>query len=139
MRPPPYGALVVDDEPMLVSMLRRILVGAGFVVVTAADGNEGIAILSEGADDIDVVFCDLLMPGNGSTLARHLRAQYPEISLVVMTGLDDHEAERRAHGLGVVACLTKPFESAQHVVATLTRAADMTRARRAHPHTGEAP
>lgn len=58
----PARVFVVDDDPLITSLIRRGLERAGHAVEVAAGGDEAIARLTVDID-FDVVFCDLLMPG----------------------------------------------------------------------------
>ncbi len=79
--------LVIDDEPMLVRVIRGFLVGEADVVV-ASSGAEGAAIIREDCR-FDVVLCDLIMPGiSGVALYERLGRKCPDLQrrLVFLTG-----------------------------------------------------
>jgi CheY-like chemotaxis protein len=99
--------LVVDDEPLMRSVMKRILVDEGYVVLTASNPAEALA-LADTPTRPDLVLTDLLMPGmDGVELARRLHALWPETSFVFMSAMSgaDRLDERES---GVV--LEKPFE-----------------------------
>jgi two-component system chemotaxis response regulator CheY len=52
--------LIVDDETVILEMLRDLLEDAGYRVVTARDGRDGLAAMA--AAPVDVVLCDVMMP-----------------------------------------------------------------------------
>ena len=77
--------LLVEDEELLRSVLVRLLEAQGFEVHEAANGREAMAHAE--ALTVDVVVSDLLMPEmNGFELAAALRAQRPEVPLVLCSG-----------------------------------------------------
>lgn len=83
----PVRVLVVDDEPVLLSVLQRLLARLGHRVRIAADGEAALALLAQ--EPFDVVVTDLMMPGmSGAVLAERLEAEHPVLRkrLVVMTG-----------------------------------------------------
>jgi two-component system, OmpR family, response regulator MprA len=100
--------LVVDDDPKLLSMLRRTLIYEGFHVLSA---DNGIAALSEiEAHRPDVVVLDWLMPGiDGISVLQHLRAVEDKTLVLMLTARD--AVENRVEGLesGADDYLAKPF------------------------------
>ena len=109
--------LVVDDDPQIRALLRRLLKSEGRLVFEAADGSEALAVLEE-HPMIDLVFVDLLMPRmNGMVLVGHILWKHPEKKMVVMSA---HRAAINIaeHELGVVPLLRKPF-TLDDVAATM--------------------
>ena len=81
--------LIVDDELSIRMPIRRNLLQAGLEVIEATDGEQAIAALREGDNAlmVDAVLCDIRMPNvNGIDLIPYLRAQYPSIPIIVLTG-----------------------------------------------------
>ncbi|RKH45175.1 ATP-binding protein [Corallococcus sicarius] len=103
--------LVVDDEPQLTSVLRRIL-GRQHDVVVAHSGREALALLEQD-DDFDRVFCDLMMADlTGMDVHAELARRQPEVlsRFVFMTGGSFTE-RARAFLQGVpLPRIEKPFE-----------------------------
>jgi DNA-binding response OmpR family regulator len=100
--------LVVDDDPMIRSLLRRYLTGEGFRVSEAVDGAGVRAALAQGP--IHAVLLDLVMPGeDGLSLARQIR-QRSNVPIIMLTGKG--ELIDRVVGLesGADDYVTKPFE-----------------------------
>ena len=63
--------LVVEDEPAVLTLLERVLSGAGYVVVTASSGVEALAVTATRSGDIHLLVSDAVMPGmTGLELAR---------------------------------------------------------------------
>jgi two-component system, NarL family, capsular synthesis sensor histidine kinase RcsC len=98
---------VVDDHPVNRTLLQGQLVTLGYAA-DAAD--EGAAALRRCADTrYDLVMTDLNMPGmDGYTLARVLRAQYPELPVVAVTAHASAAEHARCAEAGIVAVLVKP-------------------------------
>ncbi len=103
---------VVDDDPLMRDLLERALASLGVVVVgTADDGRSALELLE--AEPIDVLLCDLNMPGmDGIELLRHLAAR-PEAPALAMISGDDHILRiaadlGQAHRLRVLGTIPKP-------------------------------
>ncbi len=100
--------LIVDDDPMIRSLLRRYLVGEGLRVSEATDGAGIRAALAHGP--VHAVLLDLVMPGeDGLALARMIR-QRSNVPIIMLTGKG--ELIDRVVGLesGADDYITKPFE-----------------------------
>lgn len=97
--------LVVDDEPMVRSVLTRLLELSKHDVAQAGSGPEALAILEE--QSFDVVFTDQGMPDmNGRQLARMIRDRFVNLPIILLTG--DTEAGIADDTIDLV--LTKPFK-----------------------------
>ena len=84
---PPRTVLVVDDEEVVRMLVARALVEAGYSVVEAGHGAAAMATIESEAYDLDLVLCDLVMPGlNGRDLARWLTANRPELPILLISG-----------------------------------------------------
>ncbi|MBK8170788.1 MAG: response regulator [Sandaracinaceae bacterium] len=104
------AVLVVEDDPDLQWRLARMLTINGNRVVGTSSADGALALIAEWS--VDLVLIDEGLPGmTGLDLAKAIRKQRPEISVVLMTG-DENEATRRAAKLaGAFTCLTKPFRT----------------------------
>jgi DNA-binding NtrC family response regulator len=101
--------LVVDDEPAIVRLLKAIFVREGFEVLTAADGEAGLAEVAAG--DPEIVIVDLELPKlDGIQVIERLKASNPGLPVVMLTGRDDAKTAVRAMRLGAADYVTKPFE-----------------------------
>lgn len=100
-------ALLVDDEPLLLESLEIILtIGGMDVVGMAHDGNEALSILETASCDIALV--DINMQGMGGIeLIGHLRRDYPEIKILVLTTFYDDETITKAISGGADGYLLK--------------------------------
>ncbi|MFG1603271.1 response regulator transcription factor [Actinoplanes sp. NPDC049265] len=107
--------LVVDDDQTVSDVVRRYLEQAGYDVVLAADGADGLVAVA--ARRPDLVVLDLMMPGiDGIEVCRRLRKQLPDLPVIMLTALGD-EADR-VLGLEVGAddYVTKPFSPRELVL-----------------------
>jgi len=105
--------LVIDDEPGIRKFALRVLETAGYQVVGAGDGQQGLAVFAQPGSGIAAVVMDLSMPGmDGRELAGALRRFAPDMPILVMSGYSDDEVAERLSGLGVVDFVHKPFRPA---------------------------
>jgi PAS domain S-box-containing protein len=115
--------LVVDDESSMSRLIARMVSMTGHQVETAASAAEARERLA--LRDIALVICDLWMPGeSGQSLARWIRAEHPDVAVLVATGTNDPNMADTALALGAYGYLTKPFkrnELAINVVNALRR------------------
>jgi CheY-like chemotaxis protein len=90
-RTPPRNTtvLVVDDEAIVRTFVERVLREAGYTTAVAAGGVEAIQVATT-LDVFDVVVTDVVMPQmSGDELARRLRASYPLLKVLYLTGFSD--------------------------------------------------
>lgn len=83
----PY-ALVVDDDALILMDAADIIEEAGFRPLEASDVDSAIVVLKTSADDIQLLFTDVQMPGNrdGFALARECAERWPHIKILVASG-----------------------------------------------------
>ena len=114
--------LVIDDDPVIRSVVRRVLEEKGFEVSTAGDGQSGLRRFAE--LNPDLVMVDILMPGKeGIATILELREAHPDARILAMTGGGNFTAGdvlRIAELLGADNSLKKPFHPAE-LVATVKR------------------
>src|SRR4051794_397952 len=100
--------LIVDDEEPIRQVLTEVLGGSGYVVRTAADGEEALRELS--ANDYDAVVTDVRMPRmDGLSLVRAIQQVAPETTVIVMSAYGSHELAIEALKAGAYDYLGKPF------------------------------
>jgi putative two-component system response regulator len=98
----------VDDEPVILHILRRLLEVQGFEAVVCSDPKEAVAGFGDG--DFDVVITDIHMPGmDGLALMRALRERQPDLPVVVVTGQGTVDTAIQALREGATGMLVKPF------------------------------
>ena len=102
--------LAVDDEESVLRFCRRALERLGFKTVTAADGEEAVAIFRQRADEFDWVFLDLTMPKmDGVAAFLELRRLRPDIPVVMCSGFDEQEATERLREHRLNGFVKKPY------------------------------
>ena len=101
--------LVIDDDDDLVDMLRFFLERGGYRVMTAMNGQEGLAAVA--ASMPDLILLDMKMPVmDGWTFAKELHRLYEKgAPIVVLTAAED--PRQRALEAGAVGWVAKPFEA----------------------------
>ncbi|MGA3318543.1 MAG: response regulator [Candidatus Korobacteraceae bacterium] len=93
--------LLVDDNPVQLSVREAVLRKAGFQVSIATTAESALATLRTLRDRIGVIVTDHLMPGcSGPELVRRIRAENDWLAIVVLSGLPDANSEYK--GLEVV-------------------------------------
>jgi two-component system, chemotaxis family, chemotaxis protein CheY len=108
--------LCVDDSASIRQMVKLTLAGAGYQVVQATDGAEGLAKARESA--VNLVITDLNMPVmNGLGLIRELRklSAYKGVPIIFLTTESDAGLKQQAKAAGATAWITKPFQQEQLV------------------------
>ena len=100
--------LSVDDSPSIRQMVGLTLTSAGYAVVEASDGRDGLA--KAGMKTIDLVMTDLNMPGmDGLSMIREFRG----VPIVFLTTESDEAKKREAKGAGATGWIVKPFKQDQ--------------------------
>ena len=109
--------LVVDDSSTVRQQVSIALKQAGFAIVEAADGREGLATL-ESNRDIDMVVCDVNMPNmNGLEMVEHVkrRPEHKSLPILMLTTEGQPSMIKRAKEAGAVGWIVKPFDATQLV------------------------
>jgi len=100
----------VDDEPSIVAVTKLILESHNYRVLTAEDGPEALAVFAQQMSSIDLVITDLLMPFmDGVAVVRSMKKMKPGIQVIASTGQGEQSRFSELQGLGVTACLPKPY------------------------------
>ncbi len=108
--------LVVDDEEWVRAVARRVLERAGFRVITATDGLEGVRTYRENGSDVDLVLLDMTMPHlNGEETFRELRRIQPDVRVILSSGYNEQEAVGRFAGRGLAGFIQKPYSPSELV------------------------
>lgn len=113
--------LIIDDDAQIRLMLRLMLSWAGYEVVEAANGREGLLLQQE--HRADLVITDLIMPEQeGLETISILRARYPELKIIAVSGGGRIRPEGylpTALELGANRAFSKPFDI--HLLAAAVR------------------
>lgn len=102
--------LIVEDEEVLVELLRTMLESQGFNVLIATDGREGVRIYAERKDEIKIVLTDMGLPklGGWEVLA-HVRALNPNAKVICASGFMDSSVRQEMIDAGAVEFVQKPY------------------------------
>ncbi len=116
--PVPIKALVVDDEPdvqLLFSQRFRRETKNGLVQLSfAQSGQEALDTLKAESTDVVLVLSDINMPGmTGLELLRIIKAEYPDVRVMMVTAYDDAAMQEEAFSNGAEGYLTKPIDFAE--------------------------
>lgn len=108
--------LIIEDEPMLREITEAALTAAGYSVLTAANGSEGISCF-EAQPSITLVISDLGLPGmSGEEVVKRLLFIRPGIKIIVCSGFVDPAAAVELTSLGI-QILQKPYRSSDLLTA----------------------
>jgi len=100
--------LLIDDDPLILQLLKHFLENERYRVITADRGDEGLEVAQSYLPDL--VILDLIMPGmDGFETCRRLR-EYGIQTIMVISSRRDERSVIRALDLGADAYLYKPFE-----------------------------
>ncbi len=111
--PPPAGTgtiLIIDDEEHIRFITREMLKHCGYTVLTAEDGEKGVALYREHAGKIDLVILDINMPKlSGPDTFKKLRELNPLINVVVASGFTKDDQADALIRMGARSFLQKPY------------------------------
>jgi len=100
--------LAVDDEEIVLSSFRKLLVLAGYAIDTVETGSEALGLIRK--NDYDFVFTDLKMPGmDGVEVTKAVKHLRPDIDVIVITGYASIETAVETVQFGAMAYIEKPF------------------------------
>jgi two-component system chemotaxis response regulator CheY len=117
--------LVVDDSSTVRQQVAMALKQAGFAIMEAADGREGLATI-ESNPNIDMVVCDVNMPNlNGLEMLERVKSKgHKSLPILMLTTEGQPSMIKRAKEAGAVGWIVKPFDANQLIQAAkhLTKA-----------------
>jgi PAS domain S-box-containing protein len=103
--------LVVDDEEILVNILKEYLEEIGCNVLTAVDGADAVKMYSALTEGVDAVISDLGMPNmNGVEMYSELKKINPAVKVIISSGYFDRTFRTQMKNNGIVDVLTKPYK-----------------------------
>jgi len=118
--------LLVDDEPLLLRSLRRILERDGQTVFTAATVSEVEPFLKDSR--LDVVLLDLVFGEvQGMDVLQNIKRERPEVEVIMMTGYATVESVVQCMRKGAFDYLAKPFDDVHRVSTTVRKAVERRR------------
>ena len=110
-----YKVILIDDEPIIVEGLTRVIKWEDYncmIVASANDGNEGRRAILEHRPDI--IISDISMPGlDGLSMIAGLKSEFPDMEICILTGYREFEYAQKAITLGVSRFLLKPSNMSQ--------------------------
>lgn len=102
--------LVIDDDQMILMILKQTLTKAGYHTITAGSGEEGISLLASAIPDL--VLTDYLMPGmSGIEVLNVIKQNHPLLPVIMLTGHGDVALTIKAIQLGAIDFIEKPVHS----------------------------
>jgi signal transduction histidine kinase/CheY-like chemotaxis protein len=102
--------LVVDDDVRVRATIFTALERRGYHVLEAATPEGTRALLASSSEKIDLLLTDVVMPGGGGAeVIRAVRAKFPDIAVLVMSGYNDDESLRLGIERGTFPFIAKPF------------------------------
>ncbi len=117
--------LIVDDEESIRTSLGGVLMDEGFSILKAEDGVRALQLLKQEVPE--VVLLDIWMPGiDGIETLKRIKARYPEVQVVMISGHGNIETAVKATKLGAFDFIEKPL-SLDKVMLTINHALDFRR------------
>jgi two-component system alkaline phosphatase synthesis response regulator PhoP len=113
----PKKILIIEDEEILLNILKKKLIGEGFEVLTALDGEEGLKVIKEKKPDL--ILLDILMPKKTGFEVMEEKIKDPEIKdipIIIVSNSGQPVELERAKALGAKDCLVKTEFDPQEVV-----------------------
>ena len=108
--------LVVEDDPEMRDLLRKVLEKEGYAVSVASGTREAVASLSQAS--FDLVVTDLVMPDNGGLeILRVIRESNPALPVIIITAFGDWGSYSRALEMGAAAFISKPLRMTELTAA----------------------
>lgn len=103
------NVLLADDDHAVRELLARVLLGAGYQVDTASDGEQALALVRH--NQYDVIVTDIMMPNlDGLALLRAVREHDLDVPVILLTGMPDFDSAVRAVEYGAFRYLVKPVD-----------------------------
>ena len=104
------AVLVVEDDPAVRALTRRVLQERGYSVLEAGDGTEALRLAEEYDGPIDLLVTDIVMPEmSGRKLAENLRTMHPAAKILFMSGFTETDVIQQGLLEPGAAFVEKPF------------------------------
>jgi len=124
---------VIDDDKSIRWVLEKALKQANMEVTTFESADEALQLLRENAIAPNVVISDIRMPGSdGLSLLKQLKAQHPDVPILIMTAFSDLDSTVTAFEEGAFEYITKPFD-VDTVIERTQRACELQRGAQLRP------
>jgi len=106
--------LLIEDETLIIEMVRTILKSEGYTLLIARDGEEGVACFSRHQKEIVAVLSDLGLPKlRGDEVARRIKKIDPRAGIILISGFFDPGIRASMEKIGVNRFIQKPFTIAE--------------------------
>lgn len=103
--------LVVDDEKYVRIITKTVLEEAGFTVITANDGRQGVDVFRQHADEIVGVLLDMTMPVmSGDEVFREMQKARPTVPVILSSGYSEDDMVRQLQVAGLAGFIQKPYQ-----------------------------
>lgn len=103
--------LIIEDDQRLASLLQTGIEEAGHHVLLAYDAEMALRLLKSGNEHINLVISDIILPGmNGIELCKCIRAEHPQIPILMLTALGTTDDKLEGFDAGADDYMTKPFD-----------------------------
>ena len=101
--------LVIDDKKIIGDLFDFTLGYSGHKITVTQSAQQALDLVKR--EKFDIAFLDIVMPEkDGVSILEEIKANAPDLPVVMMSGYSVDEKRNRAQNLGAVACLKKPFE-----------------------------
>ena len=126
--------LLVDDEAMLVDMMRQVLEQLGYTVNTYTDSGDALKAFLNTPRTYDLLITDMTMPGmTGTGLAKAVRKVRHDLPIILCTGYNEQLCDENLNALGIKALMMKPVGMQQLAETIRSVLVPATKERRKHP------
>ncbi|MBF0360176.1 MAG: response regulator [Oligoflexia bacterium] len=106
--------LIQDDEVEIVCIIKKLLSKNNYKILTSNNGDEGLLILQK--NKVDVIITDIKMPfKSGIEFSQKAREMYPDIEIIVCSGIDTKKYLCEVADIGISATIPKPFNSKEFI------------------------
>lgn len=103
--------LIIEDEIALLDSYAELVESAGYIAMKASDGYQGLDLLANNLDQIDVVLLDLMMPGvDGLEVLKTVKnneEKYGKMPIIVLTNMTSESVVKEAFNIGATLYLVK--------------------------------
>ncbi|OGC43852.1 hypothetical protein A2400_00240 [candidate division WS6 bacterium RIFOXYB1_FULL_33_14] len=103
--------LIIEDEKSLLDSYAELVESAGHVAMKAADGYQGLDLLANNLDQIDIVLLDLMMPGvDGLEVLKTIKNnedKYGTMPIIILTNMTSESVVKEAFNIGATSYLVK--------------------------------
>jgi CheY-like chemotaxis protein len=110
--------IVLEDEPAVRTMVKRILAASNYEVVQFANGRDALRFCADLNERVDLLLTDIVMPGMpGGNVAASARESRPNLKVLFMSGYSEAIIERQEQHSAIEDLLEKPFTAAELLAA----------------------